>query len=199
MSWKKAQKWERSWWGNCANTFGEEEKQLIYAKKMGLKTFHDGKSPYNFDVKGKKILDIGGGPCSILLKCSGINAAGVVVDPCQYPEWVKLRYKEVGIKLVHSKGEDIENFSIFDEVWIYNVLQHTDDPEMIIGNALEISKIIRIFEWIDTSSNEGHPHILKAGKLDKWLGGIGKVEDLNERYCKGRCYHGIFPTPLYTP
>jgi len=196
MSWKKAQKWEKNWWGSCVNTFGEEEKQLIYAKKMGLKTFHDGKSPYNFDMKGKKILDIGGGPCSMLLKCSGLKD-GLVVDPCEYPEWVKLRYDEAGIVSVRDKGENVGDFGIVDEIWIYNVLQHVDKPSKIIKNALKISKVIRIFEWINTSPNEGHPHKLTAGKLDKWLGGVGKVEDLKERYCRGRCYHGIFKGKHY--
>ena len=30
INWKKEQKFEKDWW-NCANTYGEEEKQLVYA------------------------------------------------------------------------------------------------------------------------------------------------------------------------
>ena len=63
MSWKDDQEWEKNWWGNCTNTYGEEQKQLLYASRMGLSTFHDGRSPYNLSVSGK-VLDIGvEGPC----------------------------------------------------------------------------------------------------------------------------------------
>ena len=36
--WGEATVWEKNWWGNCCNTFGEEFKQLAYADKMGLKS-----------------------------------------------------------------------------------------------------------------------------------------------------------------
>ncbi|MHC4464472.1 MAG: hypothetical protein ACYS30_24030, partial [Planctomycetota bacterium] len=60
MPWSEVQEWETSWWGKCINTYGEETKQLLYADRMGLQMFHDGKSPFNIDVKGANVLDIGG-------------------------------------------------------------------------------------------------------------------------------------------
>lgn len=193
-TWEKAQEFEKGWWGNCTNTFGEETKQLLYANRMGLKTFHNGKSPFNFDMKGKSVLDIGGGPCSLLLKCVNTGKTEVV-DPCKYPEWVKIRYELAGISFNNIKGEDINYKYGFDEAWIYNCLQHVGSPEKIIKNAKKISKVIRIFEWIDLPVCEGHPHELTEKKLDKWLGGIGKVEQLTgQNTCKGKCYFGVFPT-----
>ena len=85
----------------------------------------------------------------------------------------------------------------YDEVWLYNVLQHTQDPEKIIRNAQRAGRIIRIFEWIETriSINEGHPHSFTEQQLNEWLGGEGKVETLNgQANCWGKCYYGIFPT-----
>ena len=38
--WVKAQKWEKDWHASCQNSYGEEQKQLVYAHRMGLKTFH---------------------------------------------------------------------------------------------------------------------------------------------------------------
>lgn len=189
MNWQQAQEWEKNWWQMAINTYGEETKQLLYAEKMGLKTFHDGKSPFNFDMEGKKVLDIGGGPVSLLLKC--INVRGKVIDPCDYPQWIYDRYKLAGIEFEKKKGEDIEEKD-FDECWIYNVLQHVENPEKVIKNALGAGKIVRIFEWIDTPANEGHPHCLTEEKLNEWLGGTGKVEELNLPTLKGRCYYGIF-------
>jgi 2-polyprenyl-3-methyl-5-hydroxy-6-metoxy-1,4-benzoquinol methylase len=181
--------WERQWWGTCQNTLGEEIKQLVYAKKIGLKLFHDTKTPYNFTVVGN-ILDIGGGPVSMLLKCP--HAKGVVVDPCEYPYWIEERYKCAGIKYEKKRGEDVDEVGVYDEVWIYNVLQHVDDPEKIVKNAKKAGKLIRIFEWIGIQPCEGHPHMLTEEGLNKWLGGYGKVEALNEQGCRGEAYYGVF-------
>ena len=187
--WAKATEWERQWWAHCANTFGEEFKQLLYARKMGLKTFHDGKSPFNFDLEGKSVVDIGGGPCSLLLKCR--NVRGVVVDPCRYPAWVYGRYIEAGIKINSIPAEQLEIQGI-DEAWIYNCLQHTQDPKEICRRARQAAKIIRVFEWIDTGTSEGHLHNLTEALLNEWLGGEGKVERVNENTAAGLAYYGIF-------
>lgn len=197
--WEKAQKWEAWWHGTCVNEYGEEEKQLVYASRMGLQRFHDGRSPYNFDMEGKTILDMGGGATSLLLKC--LNVKGTVVDPLPLPEWVKLRYKEAGIEFINEPAEsgimNTNGGDKIDEVWIYNCLQHTEDPKLIIENAKKSGKLIRIFEWIDTATNEGHPHSLKESELNEWLGGEGKVEVLNLPTLRGKCYYGIFPTENY--
>jgi hypothetical protein len=188
--WKEAQKWEAGWWGNCVNTYGEEEKQIVYARKMGLRFFHNTKSPYNIDMDGKSVIDIGGGPVSLLLKCTGLVRA-TVVDPIEVPHWVELRYEEAGILFEQKPAEQIEAIG-YDEAWIYNCLQHTANPKRIIGNALKAAKIVRLFEWIETHVNEGHPHSFTANQLDQWLGGEGKTEVLQYPTLRGKCYYGIF-------
>lgn len=194
--WNSDQEWEKSWHGNCVNSLNEELKQLVYARKMGLKMTPNLKTPYNFDLGNIAVVDIGGGPYSLLLKCSNFLYA-TVIDPCVYPDWVYERYKIAGIDCKHISGENFSSLEPYDEVWIYNVLQHTVSPEEIIKNALRESKIIRIFEWIDTDITPGHPHVLSADSLDSWLGGHGKVEDINESGCVGRCYYGIFKGQHY--
>lgn len=190
--WKEAQEWEREWHGTCQNSYGEEEKQLLYAEKLGLKFFNNGKSSYNIDMHDVRVLDIGGGPCSLLLKC--VNVRGVVVDPLSFPPWVRLRYEEAGIELLQQQGERLE-LNGFAECWIYNCLQHTEDPESVIANAHEAAKLIRIFEWIDTPANIGHPHSLSAQQLDEWLEGEGRIEQIaGAANCFGKAYYGIFPT-----
>lgn len=199
--WDKAQKFEKDWWGDCSNTYGEEEKQLTYARKMGLQFFHNGKSPYNIDLKKKRVLDIGGGPTSILLKCVNRAPRCVVIDPIlkATPQWVKLRYVESNIIPLGIQGENrfIKEVGLFDEVWIYNVLQHTDDPALICKNARKLGKIVRVFEWIDTHTNDGHPHTLTEKKLNKWFGGEGQTEALNQNTLRGGCYFGVFKGKNY--
>lgn len=196
MSWEDDQKFEKEWWGDCTNTFTEETKQLTYAYKMGLTCYaSNGKWPC-YNIEGKNIIDIGGGPVSLLLKCENRGATSRVEDPCRYPDWVKLRYAVAGIGYGSTKGEDVQypqyTSKIWDEVWIYNVLQHTEDPKKIIQNARTLVPVIRIFEWIDIPAHEGHPQELKEEDLNKWLGGIGTTEWLSENGCHGRSYYGVF-------
>jgi 2-polyprenyl-3-methyl-5-hydroxy-6-metoxy-1,4-benzoquinol methylase len=188
--WTEAQEFERNWWGSCSNTFQEEIKQLTYAHKMGLTAFSSGGHWPVYDLQGKSVLDIGGGPVSILLKCINLGICEVA-DPCEYPSWVRNRYERAGIIYNLFKGEDLPLFE-YDEVWIYNVLQHVEDPELIIHNAKRIASTIRIFEWIDMAPSEGHPQELKEEELNKWLGGQGTTEWLDENGCNGRSFYGVF-------
>jgi ubiquinone/menaquinone biosynthesis C-methylase UbiE len=194
--WSEDSTWESNWWGNClATCYHETTKQLgTYAPKMGLKVVYDSQGPH-IGVSGS-ILDVGGGPCSMTLLCSGFSNV-VVLDPCDYPNWTMQRYSESGMTYIKDKGENILKIpeissKIFDEVWIYNVLQHVEHPAKIVKNMRSVSKIIRIFEWVDTYIAKGHPNILTEKDLNQWLGGNGRVEDINENNCFGRCYYGIF-------
>lgn len=181
MAWEDDQAWERHWHGDCIRSYGEETKQLDYAGKMGLKVEYDNYGPY-IDVQGKSVLDMGGGPYSLLLKTKGCTEAWVV-DPGIYPDWVMERYKTANIWYERVKGEDFKTDKVFDEVWAYNLLQHTENPEQIVRNIRSCSKIIRVFDWLEITGI-GHPQNLTETKMNEWYGGLGKVN--------GHEYSGIF-------
>jgi hypothetical protein len=166
--WQSEQAFEQGWWDDCRNTFGEQAKHITYARKMGLLPFNDGGRWPLINTHGMKILDIGGGPVSMLLECQGLERA-VVVDPCRYPQWTVDRYKSVGIELCRWPAEDFSPDEVFDEVWCYNVLQHTFDPEAIVAMMRRSAKLIRIFEWIDFPPSPGHPHMLTWDTVCEWL------------------------------
>lgn len=189
QTWKQANEWESNWWGDCLNTVVEEIKQKTYNRLMGL-------TPYEYDLKGKSVIDIGGGPVSLLLKYKN-RGMSTVVDPLIVPDWVRSRYEENDIEFLNMKAEDFYTIETYDEAWFYNCLQHTDDPELIVKNARAVSKIVRVFEWVETGTADGHIHNLTEKKLNKWLGGEGKVESINENYCKGLCYFGVFKGENY--
>lgn len=177
------QHFEAGWWGDCANTYGEETKQRrAYAPVMGLSPgeWHGGDAWPRWDMRGKTILDVGGGPVSMTLKMTGF-ASAVVVDPCAYPDWVDARYAAHNVAFVQRPAEDylptIPTRS-YDEALIYNVLQHTLDPLMILREMKRVARVVRLFEWIDTPPHAGHPHELHAGDLAKVLG----VRDRPERH-----------------
>lgn len=190
--WKGHQVFEADWWGNCVNSFGEEAKQVSYAHRMGLiNDPRNGKWPV-YDMRGRDVVDLGGGPVSMLLKCINLGPRSMVIDPCNYPGWVADRYSAAGVGYSRIPAEEF-NKTGYDEAWIYNVLQHVIDPEKIVKNALRGARVVRIFDWIDIPPHPGHPHELKAEKLGQWLGGKGTVEELKgENGLIGRAFYGVF-------
>jgi hypothetical protein len=186
MTWEEDQEWEGNWWGDCLNTWGEEQKQRHYAKCMGLVELSNSQFSFYYDLKGRSILDIGGGPVSLLLKCVNVKS-GMVVDPLSYPDWIAERYRHAGITYAQATGEKV-TITGFDEVWIYNVLQHVKDPVKIIENAKRAGKIIRLFEWLEIGVAPGHPHNLLEDEMNEWLGGFGGVKTNGG----GKEYYGVF-------
>ena len=98
----------------------------------------------------------------------------------------------MNIEFYQIRGEMLTTDTKYDEVWIYNVLPHCENPEEIIKIAKEKGKLIRIFEWIDTPIGKGHLSSLTEKQLNEWLGGEGKVEQLNG-IAHGKAYYGVFP------
>ena len=147
---------EASYWGDCYSevAFGETCKQRMYMPAMGLPEFPD--------MQGKSVIDIGGGPVSMLLRCK--NVRGRVIDPIDWPEYVRDRYMMYGIDFDRAGGEEDWPFACMvdpvDEIWIYNCLQHVNDPIKILDHAKKYSKKIRIFEWLYTAPDLCHPHSL---------------------------------------
>lgn len=188
------QDFESSWWGNCAMTFSEENKQLVYMAMMGVTQVSLGEVWPVYLGGGRRIIDVGGGPVSPLLKTVQLRR-GVVLDPGEYPEWTRLRYESAGIEVVRERAEDwlhATSAQSFDECWMMNCLQHTVDPERIAAGMRLVASTIRVFEWIETPPTLGHPHELHATELDKWFGGKGHIESINRNGCVGLCYSGVF-------
>lgn len=185
--------YEMSFWGDAGNTFHEEQKQIVYATRMGLRPIWDCAHPPSFDLEGRSVLDIGGGPVSLLLKCTNRGRCKVI-DPAPFPKWVWRRYQDCGIGYAIEKAEAImaDLDGEFDEAWIYNVLQHVDEPALVIAKARSVSRAVRIFEWIEVDPYPGHPHRLEREQLDEWLGGAGFTARLNEHGAVGLAYYGVF-------
>lgn len=130
----------------------EEDKQKYYSFLLNI--------PFVYDMGGKSILDIGGGPDSMLLRSINVAKARVV-DPGDYPANILERYRAKGIEYVRCLAEDYHSTEIFDEVWIYNVLQHTVNTEAIIKNAMRSAgQKIRFLDWAYTSPTLGHPQTI---------------------------------------
>lgn len=200
--WQRHNGWESCWWAECVNTYDEQLKQQIYADYMRITQFIKQSSSFEyggakhvrggsyFDLAGRSVLDIGGGPVSLLLRCRNFSHA-VIVDPCDYPEWVEGRYKAAGIKLIKKRAEDVKFSSKFDEAWLYNVLQHVQDPVKVIELAKRSAKKVRVCEPLNVGECIGHPHNLTKEMLDKAFERTGLTEQCNG-LIKGNMYFGVF-------
>lgn len=187
--WREAQELELRWHGDCVNTYHEETKQLEYARGMGLPVDEWDR----IDLAGRTVTDLGSGPASLLLKAHGFRVA-YAVDPLmdRFPEWVRLRYQARGITPITALGEAL-SLPPMEEVWVYNVLEHAADPEQVLTNALlHATKVVRVWEWIETQPDELHLNALRAEDLDRWLGGIGRVGVMKRGGCQGLYYTGVF-------
>lgn len=192
--WQRHNDYERRFWGDCRNTLGEQLKQEIYAKYMGLYRQYPSRWRWNFDLKGKSVVDIGGGPVSLLLRCSNFSKA-VVVDPCPFPQWVLERYRLGMVEFVQQRAEEYEPPQRFDEAWIYNVLQHVQDPEKVVRVARSAARKLRVFEFIETPIKEGHPHSFTKEDLDAMFGQEGLAETFDDtqwNFDWDQIYFGVF-------
>jgi hypothetical protein len=97
----------------------------------------------------------------------------------------------MNIEVDVKTGENVTDLW-WDEVWIYNCMQHAIDPGLIIDNAKRAAKVLRLFEWIDIPAHDGHPHELTEKALNTWIGASGGVTTLAESGCYGKAYFGVF-------
>jgi len=186
--WSDAQAWERDWHGTCQNKVAGEYHQVSFiAPRLGLERV-PGTSEWWFDLGGKRVLDIGGGGASLLLKCR--NVKGKVVDPLAFPDWVYARYECAGIEWERIQGEAVRENG-YDEAWIYNCLQHTENPKAVVDAARRAAKLVRVYEYVNVPVCAGHISTLSEAELNRWLGGEGKREDKHR-------YYGVFPSNVNT-
>lgn len=182
--WDKAQRDELTYWMLPQAMTIEANKQFIYFHYMDLPSH---------DLDGKSILDLGGGMQSYLLNCR--NFTGVVVDPIlrHCPRWVLDRYLESNITTVELPIEEYQTSTQFDEVWIYNVLQHVLDPEECVAKARMYGKLVRVFEPVNRPADSKHPHVLTKEWLDAMFDADGTVKMIDDNpFYKGESYYGCF-------
>lgn len=119
--------------------------------------------------KGKKIIEIGCADIPGLYYCSGFKR-GIVIEPMPSNILIELaKSTEPNIEIIKAPAEDIE-FPKVDEVWLFNVLQHVIDPDVIINKAKAAAKIIRFFEPINDHIDLCHLH---SFTLDYFKGHFG--------------------------
>ena len=165
--WEKATEFESDWWGlEPTEKWAQEvEKQGMYAKYMGL--------PEDLDLGNPTtVLDVGCGPTSMLLRANRHGAHAIGVDPLPVSQKTLEKYAAANVEFRNNKAEDFdETTAQVDEAWLYNVLQHTEDPKKILEKVSRCAKKVRIFEWRDLPPMPGHPQTLTEKLFKDVFGG----------------------------
>jgi 2-polyprenyl-3-methyl-5-hydroxy-6-metoxy-1,4-benzoquinol methylase len=147
--WHEAQVFERGWYSHHAKGAAKRHNALV-AELVGLT--HE-----NLDLSRSSVLDVGAGGFSLLQRVK--TRRGVAVDPLFFGE-LEQSYADAKIQRVFACAEDLPNlfyFSEFDEVWLFDVVQHVIDPARAVHAASCLARRVRIFEWLHTGL-----HKLKA-------------------------------------
>ena len=163
---------------------------------FGTATSEENKFNYNepiFDLGGKTIVDIAGGPSSLLLRCKNFKKA-YIVDPGDFPDYITNRYKEKGIEVIKVPAEEFSYPENVDEVWMYNALAHVYDPFKILLEAKAHCKTMRVIEGINCGTDIQHPQNLTAEDFEKTLNVKGTVVDPQDPEPSPRGLHfvGVF-------
>jgi hypothetical protein len=130
-----------------------------YAKSYRQYFEHVGINP---DVTGKVIAEIGPADIPGLYYCQGTDKS-FVVEPM--PSDI---LPTLGVKVRKAKAENVD-YSKVDEVWLFNVLQHVQDPEKIVQKVKK-AKRVRWFEPVDQGTDACHLHNLTHEMFIEWFG-----------------------------
>lgn len=182
---------------------------VTFAKHMKLfEDFGDDESEWNkhdykskiFDLKNKVIVDMCGGPSSLLLRCKNFKRA-MIIDPGDFPDFIVNRYKENNIEILKIPAEEFD-YKILEEykenhhieTWFYNALAHCFQPYIILKNAMENSNIIRMIEGCNMGINIQHPQNLTQEEFEEILGQRGIMVEPNDPSPSPRGLHfvGVF-------
>jgi len=147
------------------------------------------------DLKQKSIAELGCARISALFFCNNYNTS-YVLEPTHYPESDKF-YEGKNIVRIYERAE-VCKFPTVDEVWLFNVLDHVQDPDKIINLCKKHSKVIKFFEPIDTGTNNEHPFTFSMEDYEYYFGDCVKLyhrqnnEHLSRAFHEANCAYGIY-------
>jgi hypothetical protein len=170
----------------------EERKYHYLSREEGIK--HYAKSYENYfhylgidkNLKNKLIAEIGPADFPALAFCENIGYS-YIVEPLP-----SVILKTFGIGIVQKKAEEL-TFGQCDEVWLFNVLQHVEDPGKIVENA-KLARCVRFFEPINYGVDACHLHNLTLEMFQDWFGEVNYYPK-NEKaiaFHQWECAYGVW-------
>jgi hypothetical protein len=145
-----------------------------------------------FDQKGKYIIEVGCGAFPAVSFCD--NVKPTIVEPLRFPQLAKYA-EESDAEWIGFPLEDINTYSFweFDELWMFNCIQHVRDPELFIEKCKELATTIRFFEPVDYPTCVYHPHTFNQADFERWFGDcVKRYTDRLEQFFDGDCVYGTW-------
>lgn len=185
--WQEAQRFELNDWANMPNIVENEWQELVNKYQKYFESL-----PKKLKITdSSKILDIGCGPTCVCRLFPKGKKFGV--EPLAQKLGIIGRVK--GVKVVEGIGEKIPfEKDFFDLVICRNVIDHTDNPLKVVGEANRVLKdggyfilssyvyppfikLVKQFsELFPQLRNVGHPHTFSEISLEKLLAGFEIIE-----------------------
>lgn len=180
---------------------GEKEFHIKESVEHSIESY---KNAYDYYFKylgieknldGKSVIEIGPGRISALLFCENFSKS-YIIEPTEY-DGIDHLYENPNLEIIKKTAEDWE-FEKVDEVWLFNLLQHVQDPDLLIQKCKENSKVIRYFEPIDCPINNEHPFSFNREDFINYFGDSVKIyNSIGEPGFHGAtCAYGVFHTGL---
>lgn len=144
------------------------------------------------DLKGKSVIEIGPGRIAALLFCTDWGKA-YIFEPTHY-EGVSHLYDREDMELCNHTIEE-SKLPMVDEVWLFNVLQHVQDPDLLISKCKASAKVIRFFEPVDLPVNNEHPFTFSVEDFRGYFGDCVKEYEAGqgiEGFHGAKCAYGVW-------
>ena len=122
----------------------------------------------SFDLENRSVLEIGPAKVPGLYFCKNYSHS-YIIEPLTFAETEEQFKDRSDITFIRDPAETCA-FPDIDEVWLFNVLQHVINPNLIIERCKQHAKIIRFFEPIDTSCDIAHPHTFNIEFFENHFG-----------------------------
>ena len=145
------------------------------------------------DLQGKSVIEVGPGRISSLLFCKNFSKS-YVVEPTDY-DGIDHLYLNSNIEILKQRAEECEMPKV-DEVWLFNLMQHVQDPDKLIDSCKKAAKVIRFFEPIDLPTNNEHPFSFSREDFVGYFGDCVKnyVSIGEPNFHSANCVYGVFKT-----
>lgn len=150
----------------------------------------------DFDLQGRSIIEIGPANFPALRYCNNIGAS-YIIEPT-VTQHLKDCVEGRKISIIGLPAEEV-NFPMVDEIWLFNILQHTINPDLIIEKCKKSAKAIRFFEPIEAGIDECHLHEFTLGYFRSHFGDWVyhyPAQRKNENFHQNQCAYGVYYTGL---
>lgn len=184
--WLNAQRLEREHHAYSVNDFDKYYAQYFdcyrqYFAHLGI----------SFDLRGKSVVEIGGGPYPALPYCLNYEY-GYIVDPIEYATYSIFSDSRIKLRTITDLPKLV---GPVDEVWLFNCLQHVEDPNVILKWCVQYGKTIRYFEPINLPTDSMHLHTLTPELFDPYFHNtmqIYKAAPDVKNFHQADCIFGVF-------